>query len=53
MNDFENLVLEMRVCQTNYFKTRERYWLEQSKHYEKLVDRYFLEKKNPKLNLDG
>lgn len=46
MNDFEILVLEMRSAQKEYFRTRSKEILQQSKHLEKRVDEYLKAKKN-------
>lgn len=40
MTDFQVLVKEMRTAQKNYFKTREVYWLQESKKLEKRVDTF-------------
>lgn len=45
MNDFEKLVYEMRSTQINYFRTRSKEVLEQSKQLEKRVDKYLIDKK--------
>ena len=45
MNDFEKLVYEMRSAQINYFRTRSKEVLEQSKQLEKRVDKYLIDKK--------
>ena len=47
--EFENIVKEMRYLQKQYFKTRDRAILEQSKASERAVDEYFTNKENPKL----
>ena len=47
--EFENAVKEMRYLQRQYFKTRDRAILEQSKAAERAVDEYFTNKENPKL----
>lgn len=46
MNEFEKLVYEMRCAQVNYFRTRSKEALQQSKQLEKRVDNYLLDKKN-------
>lgn len=46
MNDFEKLVYEMRSAQKEYFRTRNKDTLELSKHLEKRVDEYLINKKN-------
>lgn len=45
MNEFEKLVYEMRSAQINYFRTRSKEVLEQSKQLEKRVDKYLIDKK--------
>ena len=45
MNEFEKLVDEMRSAQINYFRTRSKEYLQQSKQLEKKVDEYLLNKK--------
>lgn len=52
MNDFEVLVETMRTAQRNYFNTRDKYWLEESKKYEKLVDQHINNKRNPKIGFN-
>lgn len=49
MNEFEQLVSEMRTCQKQYFRTREKEWLERSKRFEKMVDNELDKKLNPNL----
>ena len=51
MNDFEKLVYEMRSAQINYFRTRSKEVLQQSKQLEKRVDKYLIDKKNNQLKL--
>lgn len=51
MNEFEELVYEMRSAQINYFRTRSKEALQQSKLLEKRVDKYFLDKKSDQLKL--
>lgn len=46
MNEFEKLVYEMRSAQINYFRTRSKEVLQQSKQFEKRVDEYLKAKKN-------
>ncbi len=46
MNEFEKLVYEMRSAQINYFRTRSKEVLQQSKQLEKRVDEYLIDKKN-------
>ena len=46
MNEFEKLVYEMRCAQKEYFWTRSKEILQQSKQLEKRVDEYLREKKN-------
>lgn len=45
MNEFEQLVYEMRSAQINYFRTRDKEVLQQSKQLEKKVDEYLINKK--------
>ena len=45
MNEFEKLVYEMRSAQINYFRTRSKEVLQQSKLLEKKVDEYLKDKK--------
>jgi len=45
MNEFEKLVYEMRSAQINYFRTRDKEVLQQSKQLEKKVDEYLINKK--------
>ena len=45
MNDFEKLVYDMRCAQINYFRTKSRDVLQQSKQLEKRVDEYLINKK--------
>jgi hypothetical protein len=45
MNEFEKLVYEMRSAQVNYFRTRNKEVLQQSKQLEKRVDEYLIDKK--------
>ena len=42
MNEFEQLVLEMRTAQKNYFRTRDKKHLVEAKQAEKAVDDYLL-----------
>jgi hypothetical protein len=44
MNEFEKLVYEMRSAQINYFRTRGKDVLQQSKQLEKRVDEYLKDK---------
>lgn len=44
-DEFQSLVRRMRAAQVNYFKTRARYHLEESKALEKQVDEHLKEKK--------
>lgn len=39
-NEFEQLVYEMRSAQINYFRTRSKDVLQQSKQLEKRVDKF-------------
>lgn len=50
MNEFEELVYEMRYAQINYFRTRSKEALQQSKLLEKRVDKYLIDKKSDQLN---
>lgn len=43
MNEFEQLVLEMRTAQKNYFRTRDKKYLVEAKQAEKAVDDYLLD----------
>lgn len=45
MNDFEQLVCEMRSAQKEYFRTRSKDVLQKSKQLEKRVDEYLIGKK--------
>ena len=45
MNDFEKLVYEMRSAQKEYFRTRSKEVLHQSKQLERRVDKYLIDKK--------
>lgn len=51
MNEFEKLVYEMRSAQKEYFRTRSKDVLQQSKQLEKRVDEYLKEKENKQLTL--
>lgn len=51
MNEFEELVYEMRSAQINYFRTRSKEALQQSKLLEKRVDKYLIDKKSDQLKL--
>lgn len=51
MNEFEKLVYEMRSAQINYFRTRSKEVLQQSKHLEKRVDEYLRDKENKQQTL--
>ena len=51
MNEFEKLVYEMRSAQKEYFRTRSKDVLQQSKQLEKRVDEYLKEKENNQLTL--
>lgn len=46
MNEFEKLVLEIRCAQKEYFRTRSKEILQQSKLLERRVDEYLRGKKN-------
>ena len=43
MTEFEKMVLEMRTAQKNYFRTRDKKYLQASKQAEKAVDDYLLD----------
>jgi hypothetical protein len=49
MTEFEILVQQMRKAQKDYFATRDKSILEQSKKIEKQVDEYLKNKVEPKL----
>lgn len=51
MNEFEQLVYEMRSAQINYFRTRSKDVLQQSKQLERRVDKYLINKKSDQLTL--
>ena len=51
MNEFENLVAQMRNAQIKYFQNKEVYWLYKSKQWEKQVDEHLESKNNLKLDL--
>lgn len=55
LNEFEQLVFDMRKNQSAFFKTKHKDYLERSKQLEKKVDAYLFKKKddhyNPKLEL--
>lgn len=51
MNEFEELVYEMRSAQINYFRTRSKEVLQQSKKLEKRVDKYLIDKKSDQLKI--
>jgi hypothetical protein len=44
MNEFEKLVYEMRSAQNEYFRTRSKEILQQSKQLERRVDEYLRDK---------
>lgn len=46
MNEFEKLVYEMRNAQKEYFRTRSKEVLQQSKQLERRVDEYLRDKEN-------
>lgn len=52
MNEFEQLVYEMRVAQINYFRTRSKDALKESKQLERKVDEYILDKLHNLLKLE-
>lgn len=43
MTEFEKMVMEMRTAQKNYFRTRDKKYLQSSKQAEKAVDDYLLD----------
>lgn len=49
MNEFETLVFNMRAAQRNYFKTRSKYWLTNSKVLESEVDKHLDKINNPEI----
>lgn len=49
MNEFEQLVSEMRNAQREYFRTRDKEVLQRSKELERKVDAYLSNIKTPKL----
>ena len=51
MNEFEKLVYEMRSAQKEYFRTRRKDVLQQSKQLERRVDEYLINKKINKQTL--
>lgn len=51
MNEFEKLVYEMRSAQKEYFCTRSKDVLQQSKQLERRVDKYLINKKSDQLTL--
>lgn len=51
MNEFEKLVYEMRSAQKEYFRTRSKEVLQQSKQLERRVDEYLKDKKNDQQTL--
>lgn len=51
MNEFEKLVYEMRSAQKEYFRTRSKDVLQQSKQLEKRVDEYLRDRKANQLTL--
>lgn len=55
LNEFENLVFEMRKNQQSFFKTKRPDYLTRSKQLEKEVDKHLMKKidqhYNPKLEL--
>ncbi len=51
LSEFEKLVYEMRSAQINYFRTRSKEALHQSKQLEKRVDKYLIDKKSDQLTL--
>ena len=46
MDEFVKLVYEMRKAQKEYFRTRSKEVLQQSKQLEKRVDEYLRDKEN-------
>lgn len=51
MNEFEQLVYEMRAAQINYFRTRSEDSLKESKQLERRVDKYLIDKIRNQLKL--
>lgn len=49
MNEFENLVFEMREAQKGYYKTKNRDWLVKAKKLEQQVDSHLDIINSPKL----
>lgn len=50
-NEFVKLVADMREAQRNYFKTRDRSWLDKSKALERQVDNQIAVMNNPQQDL--
>ena len=51
--EFVKLVADMREAQRNYFKTRDRSWLDKSKALERRVDNQIAAMNNPQQDLFG
>lgn len=51
--EFIKLVADMREAQRNYFKTRDRSWLDKSKALERQVDNQIAVMNNPQQDLFG
>ena len=51
MSEFEQLVYEMRAAQINYFRTRSKDALKESKQLEKRVDEYLIDRISKQLKL--
>lgn len=51
--EFIKLVADMREAQRNYFKTRDRSWLDKSKALERQVDNQIAAMNNPQQDLFG
>ncbi len=51
--EFVKLVADMREAQRNYFKTRDRSWLDKSKALERQVDNQIAVMNNPQQDLFG
>lgn len=43
MTEFEKMVMRMRTAQKNYFRTRDKKYLQASKQAEKAIDDYLLD----------
>jgi hypothetical protein len=49
MNEFEQLIFDMRRAQKEYFKTRHNDWMMRSKALEKKVDQHLYKINNPSM----